>query len=74
MAASMSPSASPRLPSPPPIAEDQIGPNSPSPHKKSGDGQLGGSIIDDGATRRIIPGTKSKDMPEGPPLVPISEV
>ena len=30
--------------------------------------------MDDGATRRIRPGTKAEDMMTGPPLVPLVEV
>lgn len=68
----MSPASSPRLPSPPPIAEDQIGPKSP----------LAGLMdelevpenFSQGASRRIRPGTKAADMPEGPPLVELTEV
>jgi hypothetical protein len=70
----VSPSSSPRLPSPPPFTEVQIGPKSPT----IGDGpenQLGEAAKqDDGATRRIRPGTKAADMASGPPLIPLSEV
>lgn len=70
--------ASPRLPSPPPFPEVQIGPRSPSPSSS-----INSSLIstpedhpseDYGAARRIRPGTKSADMAYGPPLVPLSEV
>ena len=76
-AGSLSPSASPRLPSPPPFPEVQIGPKSPSA------GNSGRNFVrdlsdhssrDDGSSRRIRPGTKAADMPSGPPLVPLSEV
>lgn len=70
----VSPSSSPRLPSPPPFTEVQIGPKSPT----VGEGpefQLGESAKqDDGSTRRIRPGTKAADMASGPPLIPLSEV
>jgi len=71
----MSPSSSPRLPSPPPIAEDQLGPNSPSPTASTEQQTLGHvEKLDNSASRRIRPGTKSIDMPEGPPIVDLSEV
>ena len=70
----VSPSSSPRLPSPPPFTEVQIGPKSPT----IGDGpenQLGEAAKqDDGSTRRIRPGTKAADMASGPPLIPLAEV
>lgn len=67
-----SPSSSPRLPSPPPIAEDQLGPKSPLvPTEEQ---QKLSSTLDHGASRRIRPGTKAEDMAEGPPLVELSEV
>ncbi|KAJ9635975.1 hypothetical protein H2199_008330 [Coniosporium tulheliwenetii] len=75
MAAAMSPSSSPRLPSPPPMAEDQIGPMSPTAALSEEKGKLGGfSNVDQGASRRIRPGTKAADMAEGPPLVELSEI
>jgi hypothetical protein len=77
MASARSPSPSSRLPSPPPIAEDQIGPTSPgvSLYEEQGDGQSPGiNSIDSGAARRIRPGTKAEDIHEGPPLVPLQEV
>ncbi|EON68233.1 hypothetical protein W97_07491 [Coniosporium apollinis CBS 100218] len=71
----MSPSSSPRLPSPPPMAEDQIGPLSPTAAMSEDKGKLGGfSNVDQGASRRIRPGTKAADMAEGPPLVELSEI
>jgi hypothetical protein len=74
MAAS-SPASSPRLPSPPPIAEDQIGPTSPGVSLFEDHGQFPSiNSIDTGAARRIRPGTKSEDMAEGPPLVELAEV
>ena len=74
MAAS-APASSPRLPSPPPIAEDQIGPTSPGVSLFEDHGQFPSiNSIDTGAGRRIRPGTKSEDMAEGPPLVELAEV
>lgn len=76
-AGSVYPSTSPRLPSPPPFPEVQLGPKSPNP------GSAGRSALQDindapfldgGATRRIRPGTKAVDMASGPPLIPLSEV
>ncbi|KAH7120950.1 Mob1/phocein [Dendryphion nanum] len=69
-ASTMSPVSSPRLPSPPPIAEDQLGPKSPLPASE----QKFLGNIDHGASRRIRPGTKAEDMAEGPPLVDLSEI
>lgn len=77
-AAGVSPSSSPRLPSPPPFTEVQIGPQSPSVGESSGKDSeqlLGGAPgEDDGSTRRIRPGTKTADMAFGPPLIPLSQV
>ena len=74
MAAS-SPSSSPRLPSPPPMAEDQIGPTSPGVSPFEEHGKFPGvNSIDTGASRRIRPGTKAEDMAEGPPLTEFHEV
>lgn len=83
----VSPSSSPRLPSPPPIPEVQIGLKSPTinalPNSTlPGQPALGTpspeladlSNPDNGVTRRIRPGTKAADMASGPPLVPLSEV
>jgi hypothetical protein len=61
--------ASPRLPSPPPIPEDQLSPVSASPEQ-----QKLFSSLDHNAARRIRPGTKAEDMAEGPPLVDLAEV
>ncbi|KAF7198388.1 MOB kinase activator-like 4 [Pseudocercospora fuligena] len=74
MAAAASPSSSPRLPSPPPIAEDQIGPTSPGVSLFEDQDKLLSQSLDAGASRRIRPGTKSEDMTEGPPLVELSEI
>ncbi|KAF2785683.1 Mob1/phocein [Melanomma pulvis-pyrius CBS 109.77] len=71
-ASALSPSSSPRLPSPPPIAEDQLGPKSPLPATE--EQQKLFSNLDHGAARRIRPGTKADDMAEGPPLVDLSEI
>ncbi|EED20741.1 Mob1 family protein [Talaromyces stipitatus ATCC 10500] len=75
-AAAVSPLSSPRLPSPPPFTEVQIGPQSPTVGDKGGDSQLFTPLIetDDGSTRRIRPGTKAADMASGPPLVPLSQL
>jgi hypothetical protein len=69
MASAPSPSSSPRLPSPPPIAEDQL-----SPLPATEEQQKLFSSLDNGASRRIRPGTGADDMTEGPPLVELSEV
>ena len=80
MAASMSPSTSPRLPSPPPFPEVQIGPQSPGINATQGLAQLEiedpatGATLDNGATSRIRPGTKAADMAAGPPLIPLANV
>ncbi|KAI9934865.1 hypothetical protein MW887_000485 [Aspergillus wentii] len=77
-AAGASPSSSPRLPSPPPFTEVQIGPKSPSVGEsfgKDAEGLLGNSNVDeDVSTRRIRPGTKADDMAFGPPLIPLSQL
>ncbi|KAI0594952.1 Mob1/phocein [Biscogniauxia sp. FL1348] len=70
------PQGSPRLPSPPPPAEIQIGPKSPglgTPASRQAQ-QMEQSIVDANARRRIHPGTKSEDMAAGPPLVPLNEL
>jgi hypothetical protein len=77
MATNMSlPPSSPRLPSPPPPAEIQIGPKSPAMGPNAArQGQLmEQTAIDANAKRRIHPGTKSADMAAGPPLVPLHEL
>lgn len=68
------PPSSPRLPSPPPPTEDQIGPPSPALGSSNAEPSLEQSVIDANATRRIHPGTKAADMAAGPPLVPLGEV
>ncbi|KAI0171888.1 Mob1/phocein [Hypoxylon sp. FL1284] len=69
------PQGSPRLPSPPPPAEIQIGPKSPGlgiTNRQTQQMEL--SIAEANAKRRIHPGTKSEDMAAGPPLVPLGEL
>jgi hypothetical protein len=71
----VSPSSSPRLPSPPPFTEVQIGPKSPTIGDSNNNPQLGDALrADDGALRRIRPGTKASEMASGPPMVEIHEV
>ncbi|EXJ80637.1 hypothetical protein A1O3_06921 [Capronia epimyces CBS 606.96] len=73
--AGVSPSNSPRLPSPPPIPEVQFGPKSPGIGDTSAELSLDAtSRPDEGAGRRIRPGTRSSDMVVGPPLVPLSQL
>lgn len=67
--------SSPRLPSPPPPAEIQIGPKSPAMGPDAHQAQqIEQTQIDAAAKRRIHPGTKAADMAAGPPLVPLNEV
>ena len=69
------PPASLRLPSPPPIAEDQISPGSPSVSLFDQNSSLPSlESIDAGATRRIRPGSKAENMHQGPPLVELQDV
>ena len=69
-----SPASSPRLPSPPPIAEDQISPKSPIGTDMDDHGKLDfPENYTQSAYRRIRPGTKAADMPEGPPLMELTE-
>ncbi|KAF9881813.1 Mob1/phocein family protein [Colletotrichum karsti] len=72
---SMAPS-SPRLPSPPPPAEIQIGPKSPSMGAQSNRqaNPMEQSLIDANSRRRVHPGTKAADVAAGPPLVPLNEL
>jgi len=71
----VSPSSSPRLPSPPPFTEVQFGPQSPTVGDASSEFNLGDiARPDEGAARRIRPGTRAADMRSGPPLVPLSQV
>ncbi|KAI2624261.1 Mob1/phocein [Hypoxylon sp. NC1633] len=67
---------SPRLPSPPPPAEIQIGPTSPGLGTTASRQaqQMEQTIADANAKRRIHPGTKSEDMAAGPPLIPLGEL
>ncbi|KAH7314061.1 Mob1/phocein, partial [Rhexocercosporidium sp. MPI-PUGE-AT-0058] len=67
------PPSSPRLPSPPPPTEIQIGPKSPSLGGSMSEPTIEQSIIDANAKRRIHPGTKCADMAAGPPLIPLNE-
>ncbi|KAL8923086.1 MAG: hypothetical protein Q9208_004770 [Pyrenodesmia sp. 3 TL-2023] len=72
-----SPSHSPRLPSPPPFPEVQIGPGSPTINPASGASSQAhddATKYDQSATRRIRPGTKAADMANGPPLVPLDQL
>ena len=70
-------SPSPRLPSPPPIPEVQLGPKSPgmnpTPDTSMSESEDAGKQ-DQGAFRRIRPGTKAADMASGPPPTPLAEV
>ncbi|RAH45659.1 Mob1 family protein [Aspergillus brunneoviolaceus CBS 621.78] len=76
--AGVSQASSPRLPSPPPFTEVQIGPKSPSVGESfdSETEQLLGAsqTAEDGSTRRIRPGTRAIDMAFGPPLIPLSQL
>lgn len=74
-------STSPRLPSPPPLTEVQIGPPSPSVDESSGQdaeqslGYTPDSNNDEAsATRRVRLGSKAIDMAAGPPLIPLAQV
>ncbi|KAK4960009.1 hypothetical protein LTR10_002898 [Elasticomyces elasticus] len=68
-----SPSLPPRLPSPPPIPEDQLTPSSPGLTAFE-DLSNGPPPTSTASTRRIRPGTKSEDMSEGPPLIPLQDI
>ncbi|PNY29363.1 MOB kinase activator-like 4 [Tolypocladium capitatum] len=63
--------SSPRLPSPPPPAEIQISPNSPSGGATVSPeaAQMDQTVLDANSHRRIHPGTKAADMAAGPPLL-----
>ncbi|KAI0478880.1 Mob1/phocein [Xylariaceae sp. FL0804] len=67
---------SPRLPSPPPPAEIQLGPTSPGLGTTASRQaqQMEQTVADTNAKRRIHPGTRSEDMAAGPPLVPLNEL
>lgn len=71
-----SPSHSPRLPSPPPFTEVQIGPQSPTANAAPGSSQQhdDGPKYDQSADRRIRPGSTAAEMAAGPPLVPLNQV
>lgn len=69
----MSPSSSPRLPSPPPIAEDQISPKSPTVSVTEDQNSFYLNV-DQASARRIRPGTKAENISDGPPLVELSQV
>ena len=76
-AGSVSPSTSPRLPSPPPYPEVQIGPKSPTGGMltvNAAQEEKEAAKLENGSTRRIRPGTRAADMASGPPLVPLSDV
>lgn len=70
------PPSSPRLPSPPPPAEIQLGPKSPGLGTTASRQaqEMEQTIADANAKRRIHPGTKAENMAAGPPLIPLSEV
>lgn len=69
------PPSSPRLPSPPPLPELQLGPRSPSINAPVGELSLDNAAIqDDGAARRVRPGTSAVDMARGPPFVPLHQL
>ncbi|KAE9363513.1 Mob1/phocein [Stipitochalara longipes BDJ] len=69
------PPSSPRLPSPPPPTEIQIGPKSPSlGNSTTQEPTIEQGLIEANASRRIHPGTKSADMAAGPPLIPLNEL
>lgn len=71
---SLAPS-SPRLPSPPPPAEIQIGPASPSNLASDVEAQaIEKTVINANSKRRVHPGTKAADIAAGPPIVPLNEV
>ena len=78
MVAPPSPSSSPRAYSPPPAPEVQIAATQssamtgePGPIIPESEGT---AKLDQGAMRRIRPGTKAADMASGPPLVPLNQV
>ncbi|KAN0079099.1 Mob1/phocein [Elaphomyces granulatus] len=77
-AGGVSPSSSPRLPSPPPFTEVQIGPKSPTVGESlgsAGEKLLAlSSASEKSAVRRIRPGTRADDMASGPPLVPLPQL
>ncbi len=67
----------PRLPSPPPLTELQIGPKSPGIGAAADNYTIEGDAPESnehGAAGRIRPGTKAAEMASGPPLKPLAEV
>ncbi|SZF02094.1 unnamed protein product [Blumeria hordei] len=70
------PPTSPRLPSPPPPTEIQIGPKSTSMARSHNEELLNveQSVIEANSKRRIHPGTRAADMATGPSLIPLSEL
>ena len=69
------PPNSPRLPSPPPAPENQVGPKSPAlPGADTEENVMEKSILEANAKRRIHPGTKAAQMATGPPLISLTEV
>ncbi|KAL8703619.1 MAG: hypothetical protein Q9201_003189 [Fulgogasparrea decipioides] len=73
----LSPSHSPRLPSPPPFPESQIGPQSPTANPAQGISTQephDATRYDESANRRIRPGSTSAEMDAGPPLVPLNQI
>ncbi|KXJ92284.1 Mob1/phocein [Microdochium bolleyi] len=68
--------SSPRLPSPPPAAEIQLGPPSPGPNSSTGaeSREIPEAVAAANAKRRIHVGTKAEHMAAGPPLIPFSEL
>lgn len=74
-ARSAGPPSSPRLPSPPPLPELQLGPRSPSINATGGELSLEEAAAqDEGAARRIRPGTSAAEMAQGPPFVPLHQL
>lgn len=76
LSSAASPSSSQtRLPSPPPLPELQLGPQSPSINAPSAEIRLDNTAAqDEGAARRVRPGTTAVDMAKGPPFVPLHQV
>ncbi|KAL6717255.1 hypothetical protein ACLMJK_005170 [Lecanora helva] len=72
-----SPVNKPRLPSPPPFTEVQIGPKSPgvgAPVDASNPEREVSQRSDHGAIPRVRPGTKAIDVASGPPLRLLNEI
>ena len=71
----VSPSSSPRLPSPPPFTEVQFGPKSPTVGDANVDFQLVDTTqLDAGASRRVRRGATAAEMRDGPPSVELDQV